>query len=295
MSEKILIPQTKLVEAKEFPVSGKLTRQDIVLKECLDAGYQSSSIPDLIRFRIIVPKKSRLWQTWWTSPSLVICGKIGKEEFVVVSHVPNYFSKNPQRITDEINKGLIGGAGIFPQEELERLASLSEGTYVIPRGKLKECKNREINIDDALLHPGVIPFLGVIEDEAWAFLTRCREIYGRETIGVYLPDDFSGDRPLARFLFLGDYYYNDLIGNYNLSGDGRVLGVSGEAGIAPDQGDNLVNVVSKYAGPQTLAKIVKDLERLQPTDEQVRNVLSPYFGSEIIDDITKEVSKLYHI
>ena len=296
MSEKILIPQTRLVEAKEFPVSGKSTRQDIVLKECSDAGYNPLFMPELIRARTVAPKKSRLWQTWWTSPGPVICGKIGKEEFVVVSHVPNYFSENPQRITDEINnKSLIRGAGRFPQEELERLACLSEGTYVIPRSKLKECKNGEIYVDDALLHPLVIPFLGVPEDEAGAFLTRYKEVYARKTIRVFFPDDFLSEdqQPLARFLFLGDC--NDgLGGSGSLSSGGRFLGVSGEAGIAHDQGDNLVKIVSDYIGPEHQSKIVESLRGLYPSEEQIRTVLEPHFGgTPFFDEIISRVHDQY--
>ena len=297
MSEKILISQTKLVEAKEFPVSGKSTRQDRVLKECLDAGYQSLFMPELIRARITAPKDSRLWQTWWSSPSLIAYGQVGRKNLVVVAHVPNYFSENPQRVTDEINKGLIYGAGRFPQEELERLVNLrGERVLVIPYEQLRKSISGVINVSQVLNHSLVIPFLGVSKEEAEVYLAKYKEVYDNK-IGIWHYDNFQEgqfQQPLARFLFLGDSYNNDLGGNYILCDNGRVLGVSGEAGIAHDQGDDLVKIVSDYIGPEHQSKIVESLRGLYPSEEQIRTVLEPHFGgTPFFDEIISRVKDQY--
>ena len=190
----------------------------------------------------------------WTLPSLISFGKIGKEKVVVFAHVPNYFSKDPQRIIDILDQkgSLIDGAGKLPQQEFERLCNLNDqGVFVVnyekighgflcsvPFEEILVSKYSSSSINNILDHPITIPFLGVTKDEAEAYLHMYRqkqEVIGRrsEVIIQYQHcDSFQESQPLGRFLCLGyTSIPSDLYGEYelfdarcHLKDSGRVLG-----------------------------------------------------------------------
>lgn len=188
-------------------------------------------MPDLIRARIATESAHRVWQTWWTAPSLRATGRTAAGTPVVLyAHVKNFYSdgNNIKKAIEE--KKLVRGAGILPREEFARLLSLEgNGVSVVDYVALKKSTNGVIRVDEALKHPQTLSFLGVSEEEAQALLRKHKSIYGAN-IGIYHFDDLANE-PLARVLFLGvvnfNYYLND-----NLDSDARVLGVRRRASVS---------------------------------------------------------------
>ena len=183
-------------------------------------------MPHLIRARLSVESDHRLWQTWWTTPSIRATGRTAQGTPVVLyAHVPNFYS-DAENVHAAIDDGrLVNGAGPLPQEEFIRLLSLEgNGVSVIDHATLRKSSSEPLDVSQALAHPQTLPFLGVSPEEAQLYLQKHKAAYGGN-IGIWHSDDL-GSEPVARVLFLCGIDCGSLIGNYYLyDGDvARVLG-----------------------------------------------------------------------
>ena len=186
-------------------------------------------MPDFIRARLSVERDHRLWQTWWTAPSLRATGRTAQGNAVVLyAHVKNFYS-DAENVRAAIDDGkLVRGAGPLSQEEFTRLLSLEgDGVFVIDHATLRKSPSGVIKVSQALAHPQTIPFLGVSQEEAQMYLQKHEAAYG-DRIGISFTD-YSRSDPFARLLFLGDR--GDLFGYYNLDDYARVLGVFRDASL----------------------------------------------------------------
>ena len=196
------------------------TKLHAALASCDDSFF----MPDLIRSRISADNTHRLWQTWWSAPSICATGRTPAGNAIVLyAHVPNFYSDaNNLKIAVEERK-LIGGAGVLPREEFARLLSLEgNGVQVVDHSILEKSTSGFIPFSKVMKHPQTLPFLGVSEEEAQVYLMKHTSLYG-SNIGIWHSDDL-GEEPVARVLFLGDNFNNYLFGNY-LKYGGRFLGV----------------------------------------------------------------------
>lgn len=191
-------------------------------------------MPDLIRSRTAAKLYHRIWEICWITPSICATGRTAAGTPVVLyAHVPNFYSDgaNIKKTIEE--KKLVRGAGVLPREEFTHLLSLEgNGVSVVDYKTLKKSTHGLINLDNALEHPQTLPFLGVSEEEAQAYLKKHKRIYCAN-IGVHYFDDLA-DEPLARVLFLGDIDGDYLVG-IDLSNDARVLGVPRRASVSAPQ------------------------------------------------------------
>src|SRR3989338_4317604 len=191
------------------------------LSSCEDPFF----MPDMIRSRTSVDGNHRLWNTWWSVPSIRATGRTsGGTPVVLYAHVPNFYSDaNNIRIAVEERK-LVNGAGVLPREEFARLLSLEgNGVQVVDYNVLKNSTNGIIPISQAMKHPQTLPFFGVFEEEAQEYLKKQKSLYG-PNIGIWHRNDL-GEEPVARVLFLDNNYYDNLNSGNDLIYNGRVLGV----------------------------------------------------------------------
>jgi len=200
------------------------------LRDCLAEG-RPLYMPELILMRLYSPGDSWLWQKWLTAPSIRATGRTKQgTPMVVYAHVSNRFS-DPDNIDAAIKAGLANGAGVFPNEEFKKLIKLAEngekGVFLVDYGKLKCSTSGVIQVTEALDHPQTIPFIGG-KSLARQYLSRFREVYDRDTIGVWHCDDLSPneDKARARLLLVGSSLDDGLVG-YGLCDDGRFVGVCG--------------------------------------------------------------------
>src|SRR3990167_5055013 len=112
-------------------------------------------MPDLIRSRISVDDSHRLWQTWWSSPSIRATWRTsGGTPVVLYAHVPNFYS-DANNIKTAVEEGkLMNGAGVLPREEFTRLLSLEgNGVQVVDHKTLNNSTSGFIPISKAMNHP----------------------------------------------------------------------------------------------------------------------------------------------
>lgn len=269
-NDKILV--TRVVEGKEFYNNDVKYGVVNALEECQKQKYEVQFIPAIIDTRINSPKEARIWKTWWESLSLKATGKTKQGKAVVVyAHIPNYFSET-KNIRKELEKGLKNGAGVMPQTEFQRLVDLDELTdvngnrlvWVKDYSELKDSKSGVISLDEALGHPQTIPFCGG-EARAERYLEKHKQVYG-EKIGVWHLDDLA-EEPLGRLLFVGNDYYDGLLGHLNLNYYGRFVGV-------------------KKSGEATLQKIL-------PSKLQIEEVVSGFVAPCNQEELAERLSRLY--
>ena len=215
------------VEGKEFYGN---TVADAL--KSVESGFGAAFMPQLVDARIAASAESRLWQVWWTAPSVQATGrnKAGKP-VVVYAHVPNYFSRS-ENITQAVKNGLVNGAGRLPQEEFQRLLDLEDNAnvFVVEYATLQSADSGLIAVENALQHPQVIPFLGG-QERAEAYLAAYERMIGKH-IRVYHRNDL-GDEPVARLLFLGGLAnLSGLDGSDDLNSSARFLGVRGRIAAA---------------------------------------------------------------
>ena len=248
------------------------------LIECQDSGYKALFMPELANLRIDSPKDAEAWENWYTTPSIRATGRTKSgSRIVLYAHTDNYFS-NPDNIRKSISQGLIRGAGKMPQEEFQRLADLAEQddkqVFLVPYETLKKSKSGLIDVDDALDHPQVIPFLGG-KEIAEKYLENHKKVCGNR-IGVWHSDDL-GNEPLARLLYLGDGC-NGGLGGDGLDGSGRFLGVR-KGGIG---------TVGSDARRENLESKIK-----MPALKQILDVSKPFVAEASRQDFEDKIRKLY--
>ncbi|MBS3149366.1 hypothetical protein J4455_01565 [Candidatus Woesearchaeota archaeon] len=266
---KILVPKRIItnLEGKEF-YNNSVPE---ALKSLQKEGYTPVYMPQLADARIEADGDSRVWQTWFTTPSIRATGRTKQGNPVVVyAHTNNYLS-TPENIEQAISEGLVNNAGRIPQGEFQRLVDLEGLTdesgnklvFLVDYDKFRNSPSGLINVSDALEHPQVIPFLGG-EERAQRYLEKHKTVFGPR-IGVWYTDDLR-DEPLARLLYLGDY--DDGLGGLNYLGYGaRFLGVRDSAEGAS-------------------SKIPK------PSIDQVLKIAEDYLGRASLRDFTERVHKL---
>ena len=223
--DTILVPKKELLEGKEFYDN----RTDKALKACQNEGFEAQFMPSIIDTRIDSEKDARIWQTWYSAPSVRATGKTKQGKAVVIySHIPNYLS-NPDNIEKAIKQGLVNGAGVIPQDEFQKLLDLedNENVFVIDYNELKKSISAVIPLKNALKHPQTIPFLSG-EERAEKYLERHKEVYG-DKIGIWHVDDLSNE-PSGRLLFVGNDCDGGLSGDGSLNLSGRFVGVHSAEG-----------------------------------------------------------------
>lgn len=215
------IVQLKIdVEIQEF-CNEKLHQ---ALRECLESDLGPLYMPDLIEARINSDNNTRIWQDWFTTPSIKATGTTKQGNNVVIyAHTPNYFS-NPDNIENSLSS-LVDGAGILQNKEFQRLLDLEDNkrVFVVDYKQLRKTESGAIKLKDALKHPQTIPFLGG-EEKTLRYLERFKEVFGNR-IDIWYSDDLS-EKPLARLLFAGCNYYDSLNGDDSLDCSGRFAGVN---------------------------------------------------------------------
>lgn len=247
----ILVPKKEFLEGKEFEsLEAKGTEK--ALRNCQEEGYQALFMPVLIDTKIEALKDSRVWQVWYSTPSIKATGKTRQGNAVVVyAHIPNYFS-DPNNIKKAVEQGLVNHAGIMPQDEFQKLLDLEDNknVFVVDYNLLNHSLSDAIVVDEALKHPQTIPFLGG-EERAEKYLQRHKEVYGNN-IGLWHSDDLS-EQPLGRLLFVGFNYYDGLSGDVILDNLGRFLGVKPGAGAAQKDiiptPEKLEKIIGEFVAP----------------------------------------------
>ncbi len=255
MTDKITVPIT--TEAEESEV----VRTDEALRGLQTKGLEAVFMPAIADVRILAPKNARVWQNWYTAPSIRATGRTKQDNAVVIyAHVPNYFS-NPDNIETAINQGLINGAGIIPQDEFQRLLDLedNENVFIVDYDALKSSPSGVISLKDAIKHPQTVAFLGG-QERAEKYLERHREVYGNE-IGVWHSDDLT-EQPLGRFLFLGNLYDDSLLGYNYLDDDSRFLGVRSAPQKVVLTREQLAKVIGDYVAPVNRQELEQRLDAL---------------------------------
>lgn len=224
-------------------------------------GYDALFMPKIIDTRIDSLKGARIWQTWFSAPSIRATGRTKQGNPVVIyAHVPNYFS-NPDNIDKAVQMGLINGAAQMPQGEFQALLDLQDNksVFAIDYNALKNSSSGVISLKKALQHPQTIPFVGG-KDRAEQYLDKLAQVYG-ENSGVWHVDDLH-EQVLARPLVVGGGSGGLDGGNfYNF---GRFVGV--RAGGASGQNfsptlEQIANVMREYIAPRNQAEVT---ERLAP-------------------------------
>ena len=266
MKNTIQIP--RVVEGKEFYAD----RINKALSSCEKEGYEAQFMPAIIDARISAEKEARIWQTWWSAPSVSVTGRTSQgNPIVVYAHVPNYFS-NPRNIETAIKQELGNGAGIMPQNQFQKLVDLNELkdkqgnrlVWIVDYDALKNSKSDVISFQEALEHPQTIPFVGG-EERAEKYLEKHKKVYG-EKIGVWHSNDLSNE-PRGRVLFVGLGYDVGLVGDLSLFNFGRFVGV-------------------KKTGEASSRKII-------PAQKQLADIIIQYVASCNQDEVRKRVSELY--
>lgn len=224
MVNSIDIVRNVVSKCGEFYVGGVYGVSDS-LKQCGDEGYRAFFMPELAMVRVDADKDSVLWKKWFLAPSVRVTGNSKKGNSVVVyAHVPTSLSDhvNIRRMID--SNVLVNGAGPMPQDEFYGLLD-KEGdgsVFVVDYERLMKSTSDVIRVDDALVHPQVVPFFGG-QKIAESYLAKHKDVYGKR-IGVWHSDDSNSSGPMGRVLFVGNYD-GGLSGNDNLNDYGRVLGV----------------------------------------------------------------------
>ena len=228
----IIIP--RYVKGKEFYADSIEHALENMQKE----GYNPLFMPELAEVKFQPANKDMLHQ-WHTSSSTIATSRIKGEPISVIAHVDNYFNK-PKNVARAIKTGLIKGAGIMPENEFQKLVDLDEikdgkGNRLVyafkgkAYEKLRDSSNGVINIEDALEHPIVMPFIGS-EERAKSFLAKYKEAFGNK-IGIWHSDDLT-DKPLGRLLYLGDLFNGSLDSNFSLDNDARFVGSKSAEGAS---------------------------------------------------------------
>ena len=250
----IKIPRRELVDGKEFYTPELIE----ALRDCQSQDYEAQFMPAIIDARIDSPKEERIWQTWFSAPSIRATGRTKQGNPVVVyAHIPNHFS-SPDNIKKAREQGLRNGAGVMPQTKFQRLLDLNELTdnqgnrlvWSVDYNTLKNSTSDVIPLKDALKHPQTIPFVGG-EERAQRYLEKHKEVYG-DKIGIWHSDDLS-DEPRGRLLFVGYGYGGGLNGGDLLGGIGRFVGVckTGEASsreIRPTK-QQIQKIIAEFTAP----------------------------------------------
>lgn len=264
---RIMIPHRTMHEGREFE---RLETNGIenALRDCQEAGYDPQFMPALADARIEAPGEARIWQPWYTTPSLRATGKTQQGNPVVVyAHVPNYFS-NSDNITTAREAGLRNGAGRMPREEFQRLLDLKddETVFVVDYNTLKNSPSDVIKVSNALKHPQTIPFLGG-QERAESYLRRHEQVYQRKDIGIWHSDDLA-DEPMARVLALGVNNFDDgLNGNNDLNYLARFVGVRRGASAPENKGpteEQLCRIIGEYVAPVNQLEVNKRIGKLFP-------------------------------
>ena len=232
--DEILIPERRIIlhKGREFECL-ETNGQYHALMGLKAHGYSPVFMPQLIDARIEAPKDSRLWRFGYTTPSMIITGRIENEPMVIFDHRPdNYFSA-PENLKKSLDLGLYNRAGIVPQPEFQRAVNHDQVTddrgnrlvWVLKGKNYKKFRDSTsdiISVERALEHPQTIPFIGG-EERAKRYLERHKEVYGND-IGVWHSDDLR-DEPMGRLLYLGDGDDGSLGGDGGLVDDARFVGV----------------------------------------------------------------------
>ncbi len=232
----VLVPQKKVFEGRVFE---KLEANgvELALGECQSLGFEPVFTPELIDARLYAKVGDYVLNNWFTTPSLIATGrgissnvsKKGGSPFVVVAHVPNYFSDAGNIRANRLQGLIKNGAGVLPQSEFQRLLDLKDDqhVFVVDYETWTNASNGLIKVSKALSHPQVIPFLGG-EDRAKLYLKKHQEVYG-DNIGVWHVDDLDV-QPRGRLSFVGNDCGNGLDGSNHVNYFGRVVGVVSAGG-----------------------------------------------------------------
>ncbi|MEK6857440.1 MAG: hypothetical protein AABX39_02530, partial [Nanoarchaeota archaeon] len=96
---RVLVPQKKVSEGRVFEKL-ELNGVEGALGECQSLGFDAVFTPELIDARLEAQVGDYVLNNWFTTPSFIATGrgnssnvsKKGGSPYVVIAHVPNYFS-----------------------------------------------------------------------------------------------------------------------------------------------------------------------------------------------------------
>jgi hypothetical protein len=201
------------------PFTGTDTARALEL--CLNAGYSPLFADTIAVSRIKSASDSEIWTSWYTTMSMLATGKTrGNSNVVVYSHLQNILC-DPGRIR-QMCRHLIKGAGILPSGYLHDLIDLEDGKdiLVVDHDRWARSKNGTITLEEAVSHPKIVPFIGSTR-RTERYFTKFREVYGKDTVKIDLPDD-KGEKDVCRLLVMRD---DQGFGTVPLNYLGRILAI----------------------------------------------------------------------
>jgi|WetSurMetagenome_2_1015567.scaffolds.fasta_scaffold221704_1 hypothetical protein len=138
-----------------------------ILQEMKDNFMKPLFAPQLAEERLYAKPDSRLWQRFYTAPSLVATGKTRKGNAVTVFvHAENYLM-NPKNASGRIRYGTVPVA----EDAFLRYVSNEDDKTVFVRDfkALENAPQVVSTLEEAISHPAMIPIFGTIE-RATAYL-----------------------------------------------------------------------------------------------------------------------------
>lgn len=251
-------------------------------KECKRVFY----MPELLDARIGADKDSRLWQNWYSTPSIRVTGKTKQGKAVVAYvHIKNYFSnleniRNPETIRNPQN---VYGTRVMPREEFYKILDREDkkDVWIIDYNTLKNSPSGVILVENAIKHPQTIPFCGS-EERAEKYLTRYLKVHGNQ-ISIWHCDDLT-DESLARRLSVGGSCFSG-----GFIGDASFLNFPRFVGWAPEPSDDSEN---RQLGPgevqriekfqKTISLLEEDLDYIEQSTNNLRYNVKPKQHDKLI-------------
>lgn len=236
-------------------------------QQCITQNYTPAYMPELLRFKIAASPESNLWKKWYTSGSIIITG-ISKKSTPVVAFVHKENSlNNERRIKETVAFGLHNGAGIIPNYEFYKILEQQDDQqiFVVDYNTLYKNHQHEINVEEALSHPFVIPFCGG-KKNAKQYLKKYHEVTKQNTIKLMYGDD-PHLQPLARLLYLTPNGSFD--GSASLESSNCLLGLKEDTLFASRSQpknqpslESLLQLAKKYIPPVMLPQYEEELKTM---------------------------------
>ena len=281
----------KNVEGKVFCDANLPTALAAAKKHAGKEGYVAS-MPQLLRGRVLAPFDNEIWTNGYTANSEENAGKSPQGNDVYIAVHGGGILGSPERIKAAYKEGLTDKyAAKFTDKELQDLlnGNLPDGTKIpvytfndlksgnIPKSlkqyavvmdfeQAKKAVSGQEDFDRLKDDPLVIVRAGGVE-EAAAYLNKAKEKHKTAKYGSrHLFDGIDPSQAQGRLLFLGNYAYLGLNGNYNLSNLGRFVGVAPEAReakkvVAPTL-EQVLAVSSRHSPEINRAQLTRELSAL---------------------------------
>jgi hypothetical protein len=153
-----------------------------VLKEIKENSMKPLFAPQLAEERLYARPDSRLWQKFYTTPSLVVSGKTNHGNAVTVFvHADNYLM-NPKNAAGNIRQGTVPVA----EDAFLRYIGQEDNKTVFIRdfNALENAPHVVSTLEEAIQHPAIVPIFGTVERAA-AYLQVWKPVYDEQTKETY--------------------------------------------------------------------------------------------------------------